>query len=218
VNISIRKIVKSIIGIVGLPLAVIFVISVFYTLKLVRWLEYPNYLLMAGFVLYGIFFSVMKERSFAYVLGHELMHALTSLVFGGRLVSIFVSQRNGSVKTTKDNFVISLSPYCIPFYAVALTLLYYFISIFTKTGPFVPIFVFLLGYSLSHHVFFTMHYLKRGQSDLRNHGILFSFALILSINVLIIIGILNIFMPDIPIDAFWRSVEYGAKKIYLYRI
>jgi hypothetical protein len=217
VNISIRKLIKVLIGFFGLPLALIYGISFFYILKDIPWFAYPNFLLIAGFVLYGVFFSVMKERSFAYVLGHELMHALTSMLFGGRLVSIFVSHRNGSVKTTKDNFLISLSPYCVPFYATALTLLYYFMSIFTRTASFVPVFVFLLGYALSHHIFFTIHYLKMGQSDLRNHGVLFSFVLIVILNVLIIIAILNIFVPDVPVQTFWRSVNYGVRKIYLYR-
>lgn len=198
-----------------MPLAVVFLVSFFMELKAVSWLRSPNYLLLCGFALYGLFFSLMKERSFAYVLGHELMHALSAHVFGGKLISIFLSQKRGSVKTTKDNFVIALSPYCVPFYAVVLVLGYYLLSLFTPTRPYIPIFIFLLGYALSHHFFFTIHYLKMGQTDVRSHGIFFSFFLIVSINVVIAIGILDLFVPQISNEAFWRTVITSAKKIYL---
>jgi hypothetical protein len=217
VKISLRNTLKLLIGLAGLPLSVAFMVSFFAEIRAVRWLIFPNYLLLCGFGLYALFFTVMKERSFAYVLGHELMHALSARVFGGRLVSIFISQKKGRVKTTKDNFVIALSPYCVPFYAFILVFAYYLLSIFTPTRSYLPIFIFLLGYALAHHLFFTIHYLKMGQTDVSSHGRIFSFFVIVSINIILSVCVLDLFVPQVSNEKFWGAVLSGARNIYLYR-
>jgi len=213
----IQKIIKEVIGLVLLPLVVISIAAFFVTLKDISWFRYDNYYFLLGTALYALVFSVTKERSFAYVLGHEVMHALAAMLFGGKLVSIFISEKSGCVRTTKDNFFISLAPYLVPFYATCLTLLYCFISIFARIDRYLAVFIFLLGYSLTHHLFFTIHYLKQGQTDLKKHGIIFGLVLIILLNIAIYVLFIDIFLKAVPTDTFVRTIEIGLKKIYLYK-
>ena len=209
-----QKFLKIVIGLVLFPFAVISVISFFLTIKSVPWLHSPHYLLLLGFCLYTVIFSVIKGESFAYVFGHEAVHMISSWLCGGRIISIFVSNKKGNVKTTKDNFFITLAPYFLPFYGIVLTLLYCFISIFAPVRRYIPVFIFLCGYSLAHHICFTIHYLSAGQADIKSQGRIFSFSLISLANIIIFVILLDIFIPAFPKRLFWHYMSQGTDTLF----
>ncbi len=213
-GLNIRILFKNIIGLLLLPITVVCTASFVSVLITVRWHIYPNHLLIIGFIVYLILHFLNKKKSFSYVLGHEISHAVTSIFFGGKLLSIFVSHKNGSVSTTKDNFVISLIPYCVPFYALLLSVFYYGLSIFINTRSFFPFFLFLLGFSLSHHLMLTIHYIKLGQNDISSHGRLFSFSIILLSNVFIIAFILGLFIQQLPFISFLQKSIESSKALF----
>ena len=198
------KTLKNIIGLCALPVVIIFVCAFLSFLSKILWFSYPSFLFITGFLFSSLLFFVDK-KSLSYVFAHEAMHAIASLLFVGKLISIFVSQKNGSVRTTKENFIISLVPYCVPFYAMLLLLVYYFLSIVVKTEATIAIYVFLLGATMAHHCVFTVHYLKIGQSDVKDHGTLFSLVLIVLSNICLTVLLLSVFLKGASFDLFWRN-------------
>ena len=214
--ISTRKVFKGFLGFLLLPVTIICIASFISLLTRVRWHAYPYYLFIFGFVSYAPLFILNKKKSFAYVLGHEVLHALASIVFGGQLLSIFVSHSRGSVSTTKENFIVSLIPYCVPFYSLVLALGYITVSIFMDARPLYPLCIFFLGFSLSHHIILTTLYIKMGQSDISSQGIFFSYNIIFLSNVIIITLLMNVFLTKISIIDFWQET-LGALRALLYR-
>ncbi|MBU1863069.1 MAG: hypothetical protein KKH94_05355 [Candidatus Omnitrophica bacterium] len=212
--IPLQKIVKNSIGILLLPVTIICAVSVVSLLTKIRWYTYPQYLLVAGFFCYIIIFALNKSKSFSYIIGHELLHAASSILFGGKLLSIFVSHSKGSVSTTKGNFIISLIPYCIPFYALLLAIGYFFLSIFVNTRPLLPACIFLLGFTLSQHLVLTIIYANTGQSDITSQGVIFSYTIIILSNSIIITLLLNLFLTKISMALFWQQSIQATKQLF----
>ena len=213
-GISLRTICKNIIGLASLPITAVCILSFFSLIMHVQWLRYPPYLLLIGFTIYLFIYVVSKNKSFAYVLGHEVLHAVASMFFGGKLLSIFISRKNGSVSTTKDNFIISLIPYCIPFYGILLALIYYGLSIVINTRPLIPTFIFLLGMALAHHCILTVEYIKIGQSDIAAHGTVFSLTVIVIANIVLITFLLGLFLEQISFTFFWHKAIHSFKVLW----
>ena len=84
-----------------------------------------------GVLLWLIYFFGLPRPLFLYVLGHELTHAFFVLLCGGKISEFKVKSGGGHIVTNKNNVIISLSPYFIPFYSVIL------IALFGITGIFV---------------------------------------------------------------------------------
>ncbi len=214
-KVSIKKICKCIIAIVLLPITIIGVISFVSLMGTIKWYTHPAVLLLIGGSVYCVIHVVSAQKSFAYVIGHEAVHAVTSMLLGGKIISFFVSRKQGSVSTTKDNFIISLAPYCVPFYAVVILLCYYGVSIVVNVEPCRPTAIFLLGAALSHHFLLTVHYIKIGQRDITEHGILFSFTIIVLVNIIIVTLLLSIFLSHEAFYLLWTLAGRIGKKIIL---
>ena len=56
--------------------------------------------------------------------GHELTHALFVLLCGGKIHDFRVTADGGHVVTDKNNLLISLSPYFVPFWSLAAVTVY----------------------------------------------------------------------------------------------
>lgn len=153
----------------------------------------PFWLGLAGyFIFQGIFAKPIRT----YVFGHELTHALVGLLSGARLKSFNVSTSGGSVVLTKTNIWITLSPYFVPIYTVALMGLYWVCHFFWPLDPYYGYVLFAAGFTLSFHFSLTHYALGQGQSDLKAYGPFFSGVLILFINCLVIAGVLKLLFPS----------------------
>ncbi len=142
-----------------------------------RWLP-------AGFLLWLLVFFTMPRPMRTYVLGHELTHAFWALLMGARVSRLRVSARGGSVTVSKSNWIITLAPYFFPFYtmlAIALALL---LGCFHNLQPYEPLVLGIVGLTYSFHVTFTLAMLAHRQPDIHEHGRVFSYSVILLLNVL----------------------------------
>lgn len=149
------------------------------------WLISPTGVLMGGgFMLWVLIYLVLPRPMRAYVLAHELSHALWGLLHGRRVSQLRVSDRGGSVRIEKPNTLIVLAPYFFPFYTLLVVVIYGGASLFTDVTAWRPVWLGLVGLTWGFHVTFTLSALLDQQSDIRKIGHLFSYTFIFWVNAL----------------------------------
>lgn len=146
-----------------------------------------------GFAFWIVLFFVLPPAARAYVLAHELTHALWGLAMGARVHQIKTSARGGSVTLSKSNFLITLAPYFFPLYTFLVLLLYYALSFFFSLRAYEPFWLGLMGLTWAFHLTFTLATLRQRQPDIQAHGRIFSWALIYFVNLLVL-GLWIVFM------------------------
>ncbi|MDY0145319.1 MAG: hypothetical protein RBS84_04915 [Kiritimatiellia bacterium] len=181
---------KFLTGLVLLPLGVALTMTLWRVLVILA--QSPTRLplvhafaAVAGIVIWAIIWIFLPPLTRTYVLGHELTHAFWAVLFGGKASRLRVSARGGSVRVTRNNAWITLSPYFFPLYTFAVVLIWVLSAwLFPAVTPYAPVFLFWIGLTWSFHLTFTLRFLAYRQPDIREHGRLFSYALIYVLNVL----------------------------------
>lgn len=140
--------------------------------------------LIAGFLLWIVLYLCLPRPARAYVLAHELTHALWGWMFGAEIRGLKVTKKGGHVKLTKNNFLITLAPYFFPFYTVCVVLLYLVLTFFMNLNGYEPLWLGWIGLTWGFHLTFTLSALALHQPDIRMHGRLFSYSVIYLFNVL----------------------------------
>ncbi len=142
---------------------------------------------LAGVACWLVIYSLLPKPMLAYVFGHELTHALSTWLMGGKVKKFKASAEGGRVVVTKSNFLISLAPYICPFYAVLVVAVFVVGHLIWNWRPYVAWFHLLLGTAYAFHVTLTGHILKTRQTDLAENGYVFSAVIIFLGNVLILL-------------------------------
>jgi len=146
---------------------------------------------IGGFVVWLLLFLLFPRPMRTYVLGHELTHALWGLVMGARVSRLRVSSRGGSVTLNKSNLWITLAPYFFPFYSALILAVYVVAGIGWDMTRYEPLWYGAFGLTWCFHITFTLMILGVTQPDIQEHGRLFSYVLIYSINIATATGLLN---------------------------
>ena len=149
-----------------------------------RWLSFEIWALIGGFLFWLFFWVAMPRPVRTYVLAHELSHVAWGLAMGARVSDVRVGARGGSVKLSRTNALITLAPYFFPFYTIVTILLYGVVILFVDMTPYIPFWLALIGFTWGFHLTFTLSTLATHQPDLEVHGRLFSYALIVWLNLL----------------------------------
>ena len=144
--------------------------------------------LLGGVAAFAVAWTAIGRPVKAYVLGHELTHALWGLLFGARPSDLRVGEGGGSVRLSKSNVLITLAPYFFPFYTFVVVACALVTSIFLRPLPFLPAWMFLVGFTWAFHVLFTVETLGRRQPDVKLYGRLFSWTFIFIANVLLVVA------------------------------
>lgn len=175
-----------------------------------------------GFLLWTIAFFCLPRPVRLYVWAHEMTHAIFTILCGGRVTHFHVSAAGGHILTDKNNILIALSPYFIPFYTLLLVpvcLLLGTVFDLTTLLPlpggfgFRPLWgVFLLmGGSWAFHVTFTLWMIGKDQPDLRLNGLFFSSCLIYLVNAFLLAFLLTAAAPDLDsVDFLGRWGQYAT--------
>jgi hypothetical protein len=142
------------------------------------------YWFAGGALLYLLVHFLFRKPILAYVVGHELTHALFAMLFGGSVKSFHASERGGQVTITKSNFIITLAPYFFPLYTY-LALGAYFIARAARAEALFPWLVLLAGATFAFHLVLTVVFLLEDQKDIQEHGAFFSYPLIVLFNILL---------------------------------
>lgn len=151
--------------------------------------------LLGGMTAFSLCWMALSHPIRTYVLGHELTHALWGLMFGARPSDVKVSAAGGSVKLTKSNFLITLAPYFFPFYTFVVVLVAIVTYAFYGSLPFLPLWMFLVGFTWAFHVLFTLQTLTRRQPDVKLYGRIFSWVFIFLANVTLLLVFLAAVTP-----------------------
>ncbi|MFH0731774.1 MAG: M50 family metallopeptidase [Candidatus Omnitrophota bacterium] len=169
-----------------------------------------------GCIFYLIFHAVAFKPDKLYIFAHEVMHAIATVLSGGKVHSIRVSGKGGSVKTNKSNAFITLAPYLFPFYTILAAIVYFVLVYFKKDAPmFSRVFLFIVGATLTFHIVLTINFLKIKQTDLSGTGYFFSMQLIYLVNVMIVALIFNFLFREVDFRRFASSAFAESKKAYI---
>ena len=151
--------------------------------------------LLGGIAAFALAWFALSHPVRMYVLGHELTHALWGLLFGARPSDVRVSASGGSVRLTKSNMLITLAPYFFPFYTFVVIVVALVTYAFFKPLPYLPLWLFLVGFTWSFHVLFTLETLGQRQPDVKLYGRIFSWTFIFLVNVGIVLVWLALMTP-----------------------
>ena len=143
--------------------------------------------LFGGVAAFALCWAALSHPVKAYVLGHELTHALWGLLFGARPSDVRVSSSGGSVRLTKTNMLITLAPYFFPFYTFVVIVAAIVTFAFLRPLPFLPLWLFMIGFTWAFHVLFTVETLAQRQPDIRLYGRVFSWVFIFIANVMLVL-------------------------------
>lgn len=185
-TLCVLKFAKMIVGLVLLPFCYGAGVAVWRALRASGTADTVWVPLLAGAVCWGLVYMLLPRPMWMYVAGHELTHAIWTWLFGGKVKKVKVSSKGGHVVVSKSNFVIALAPYFFPFYAAGVVLLFLLARLVVAWQRLEVWFLLLLGAAYAFHVTLTGHILKTRQSDITEHGHVFSAAIILAGNLLVL--------------------------------
>ena len=132
----------------------------------------------AGAGCWLIIFALLPKPMWVYVFGHELTHALWTWLSGGSVKKFKVTSSGGHVVVSKTNFLIALSPYFFPLYAVVVVLVFVVGQWLWDWRAHVMWFHLALGVAYAFHLTLTWHILQTQQTDITSQGWLFSAVVI----------------------------------------
>jgi len=175
------------------------------------WYSVEGISLLAGMAAFAFCWAAISHPVRLYVLGHELTHALWGLIFGARPSDVRVSASGGSVKLTKSNFLITLAPYFFPFYTFLVIVIALITYAFLRPLPYMPLWMFLIGFTWAFHILFTCETLTQRQPDVKLYGRIFSWSIIFLANVALVLVWLAAMTPltfaELGADLMYRSIS-----------
>lgn len=153
-----------------------------------------------------------------YVFAHEMTHAVVGLCFLARVHRVSVRESGGFVELSKNNWVIALAPYCVPFYLlIALGICALTTWLFPDAVPF-PCWAFLFGMLTLFHVLYTSSILfSVAQPDVREYGRLFSYWVILSANLfagVLALSLTGLIPPTTQARTLLRRTTHAYTSLY----
>ncbi len=145
-----------------------------------------------GAACWVVIYLLLPKPMWVYVFGHEFTHVIWTWLFNGQVKKMKVSSKGGHVVVTKNNFLISLAPYFFPVYAVLVVTVFVVGHLIWNWTAYMVWFHLLLGAAYAFHVTLTWHILKTEQSDITQHGYLFS-------AVVIFLGNIGVLLLGVPL-------------------
>ena len=132
-----------------------------------------------------------------YVLGHELTHAFAAWSLGAKVHDVEVGCDGGHADISRGGVFISLAPYCVPIYTVAVVATARIVMWFCPGRVDWRFFLGLVGLTLAGHILMTAQSLcQRRQPDLFTAGgLVFSLAVISAANGLFVMILAKALFP-----------------------
>lgn len=194
-----RRGVKILAGVLLLLFDAALLVSLFFEFKKIPWLEGVGMIFLCGIAAFALVNLFSKGRPFLYVFAHEVSHAIASFLTGSKVHSIYVSGSGGTTKTEKSNLLILLFPYVFPFFSVSVLSFYWALDWAGDVYALKPYFYFLMGFTLTHHLFLTCYFIFKGQSDIRKAEPVLALGLVVFLNAVVLAAIVSSLFPGISV-------------------
>ena len=168
---------------------------------------------LSGAACWLVIYLLLPKPMWVYVVGHELTHALWTVLLGGRVKKFTASADGGHVVVTKSNFVIALAPYFFPLYAVIVVLIFWAGQLLWGWRAYASWFHLLLGAAYAFHLTLTWHILKTSQSDITDQGYLFSAVVIFLGNTAVLLVGIPLLAEGVSVPTalgWWLDASTGA--------
>ncbi len=205
---------KIVLGIVLVPFCIGFGRELAAVAVTVTYRPLVPYWFAGGFLIYLVVHFLFRKPILAYVVGHELTHALFAVLFGGSVKAFRASERGGQVTITRSNFIITLAPYFFPLYTAA-ALGAYWTARAAQASALLPWIVLLAGGAFAFHLVLTAVFLLEDQKDIQEHGAFFSYPLILLFNILLTALLVRLLLAaDMDFLSFLANGIIKSLRIY----
>jgi hypothetical protein len=155
--------------------------------------------LLGGAACWWAIYLILPKPMWIYVFGHELTHALSTWLCGGRVQRFRVTPEGGQVVVSKTNFLIALAPYFVPLYAIAVVLIFGVGNALWGWRVQAVWFHLLLGAAYGFHLTLTWYILQTRQTDITGQGYVFSAVVIFLGNVLVLLLALPLLTQRVPL-------------------
>lgn len=208
------KILRFLGSLLLIPACVAITASFYKEIVAIKTISDSGLVFILGALAYSLLHLLLFKLDFIYILGHELMHAVTTLFSGGKVMDIKVSSKGGIVQTTTPNFFVILAPYLIPVYTVFIAVLYFLLSFFMDVSKYSTQFIFLTGFTLMFHLAYTAQSIKEKQPDLIKAGYLFSITFIYIVNIVIVFSIVSLLFKEASFFDFLSGFYERSKEFY----
>ncbi len=144
----------------------------------------PVGFISGALVMCALYTWCRKRFTTLYVFAHEMTHALVGLCCFAKIHEFKIGEGGGHVVLSKSNLLITLSPYCIPFYLLLCTFLHALLNRFVPDLLPAPLWSAIFGFMTLFHILFTIDTLiSVSQPDTHVYGRFFSYWLILCTNL-----------------------------------
>lgn len=186
-NSPVPKWVKFIIAVLLLPACVAAGQTLWQVMRACGSADITLVPILGGAACWLAIYLLLPKPMWIYVFGHELTHALWVWLFGGSVKKFKVTSNGGHVIVDKTNFIIALSPYFFPLYAIIVVCVFVAGHLIWNWQDFFVWFHLLIGAAYAFHVTLNAHVLKTQQTDITSQGYLFSAVVIFLGNVLVLL-------------------------------
>lgn len=179
------------------------------------WLSEPVWFSVMGALLWVILrASLLMEGLlvYVYVLGHELTHALSALLCGGRLHGMRVGMNGGYLETDADNWFIALSPYFVPLWMLCWLGVLWVVNAVLPFEAYAPWFYAGFGFWWAFHLYWTVWIIPREQPDMLSYGLFLSMLVILLANIAVLLVVLRCF-GALSLRGYWADFCTCAQEI-----
>lgn len=147
---------------------------------------------LGGAACWVVVFVSLPKPMRLYVFGHELTHAIWTILCGGKVMKFKAASAGGHVVVTKTNWLIALAPYFFPLYVVLVVAGFVAGHWLWGWKAYFVWFHLLVGAAYCFHITLTWHILQTQQSDITSQGYLFS-------SVVIFLGNISVLLIGLPL-------------------
>ena len=186
-NPTVPKWIKFIIAVLLLPVCAGAGMTLWRVMKACGGSDVTLVPVVGGALCWLAIFLLLPKPMWIYVFGHELTHVIWVWLFGGSVKQFKATSEGGHVIVDKTNFLIALSPYFFPLYAVIVVAVFVAGHLIWDWKGFMVWFHLLVGAAYAFHITLNAHVLKTQQSDITSQGYLFSAVVIFLGNILVLL-------------------------------
>lgn len=219
-NLRVPKWVKFIVAILLLPVCAGGTLALWRVMEQCGRADTTLVPIGAGATCWLVIYLLLPKPMWVYVFGHELTHVLWVWLFGGKVKRFKAGSSGGHVLVDKSNFLISLSPYFFPLYAILVVVGFLAGHLIWGWTNFFVWFHLAVGAAYAFHLTLTIHVLRTEQSDITSQGYVFSAVIIYLGNLLVLLIGLPLLTAKVDLltmlrwwsEATWELMQRAGRR------